>query len=392
MHNILRQYLLAYRNKISNKLFGIVHFPHQGEKNGNILLSFLVDPFTLTPKEHYTDPHSNPWVAMEIARIFSKRGYDIDIINWNNDKFIPRKKYSVCIDLNHNLEKFSKFLDKKCIKIMHATGSYPKFQNHAEEKRVSDIEKRRGVLLPKKRTVPLTNNLKFADFIVGYGNKTVHNTYPTTSSELIPIPIPAMEQYDFPKNKNFESSRKHFLWFGGGGAILKGLDLVVETFASLPHLQLSIIGPSAYEKEFEEIYSKELNLPNITRYERPRINNSGEITVNNKNIIEIFNKCGSVIFLSASEGGSGAVVHAMQAGLYPIITPQSGIDEKAPSIVIENPTIDNIKKTVEDFSNIDPNKLKELSKSTWTFAKKYHTKEAFTKAYESFLDNVVKLK
>ena len=58
---------------------------------------------------------------------------------------------------------------------------------------------------------------------------------------------------NFPKNKNFESSRKHFLWFGGGGAILKGLDLVVETFASLPHLQLSIIGPSAYEKEFEEI-------------------------------------------------------------------------------------------------------------------------------------------
>ena len=65
-----------------------------------------------------------------------------------------------------------------------------------------------------------------------------------------------MEQYDFPKNKNFNEARKHFLWFGGGGAILKGLDLVVETFASLPHLQLSIIGPASYEKSLRKYMQK----------------------------------------------------------------------------------------------------------------------------------------
>ncbi len=391
MHSILGRYLLAYRNKISNKLFGVVRLPCEGKRKGAVLLSYLTGPFTFTPKEYYTDPHSNPWVSMEIARLFSKRGYDVDVIDWNNNHFIPRKKYSVCVDLQYNLSRLSPFLQSKCIKIMHLVSSYPQFQNNAEDERINALKKRRGASLPPKRTDPDTSNPKYADFVEGYGNKTVHNTYPLVGGKIIPIPIPAMEQYDFPKNKDFDKARKHFLWFGGGGAILKGLDLVVETFASLPHLQLSIVGPSSYEKEFGEIYAKELNMPNITRFERPRINKNGEIKAGDKDLLEILNQCGATIFLSASEGGSGAVVHAMQAGLYPIVTPQSGINEEAPSIVIENPTIDNIKKVVEEFSNITPEKLEELSKNSWAFAQKYHTKEAFTKAYENFLDTIVKL-
>lgn len=275
---------------------------------------------------------------------------------------------------------------------MHITGSYPEFQNSAEKERVLLLEKRRGVSLSPQRTVPLTSNLKYADFIAGYGNKTVRSTYPILGEKIIPIPIPAMDKYSFQENKNYDTARKHFLWFGGGGAVLKGLDLVLETFASLPDLHLSIVGPAAFEKEFEEIYSKELNLPNITRYGRPRVNEAGEIKIEDKDILEILNQCGAIIFLSASEGGSGSVVHAMQAGLYPIITPQSGISEEAPSIVIENPTLDNIRRVVEEFSNITPEKLKDLSRNSWMFAQEHYTKEAFTKAYENFIDNIVKIK
>ena len=392
MHNsILGRYLLAYRNKITNGLFSVVSVPAQGSKKGAVLLSFITGPFTLAPGEYFTDPHSNYWVSAEIARLFTIRGYDVDVINWNDNHFMPRKKYAACVDLQYNLERLSPFLGPRCIKIMHLMASSPDFQNNAEQTRLLALEKRRGILLKPRRTDPMTSNLEYADFIVGYGNKTVYGTYPAVGGKIIPIPIPAMEQYDFPKNKNFNEARKHFLWFGGGGAILKGLDLVVETFASLPHLQLSIIGPASYEKEFEEIYAKELSLPNITRYNRPRVNKNGEIKVGDKDLIEILNQCGATIFLSASEGGSGSVVHAMQAGLYPIVTPQSGINEEAPSIIIENPTIDKIKRTVEEFSNITPEKLGELSKNSWAFAQKHYTKEAFTKAYESFLDTLVKL-
>lgn len=392
MSNILGKYLLAYKNKLTNKLFGVVSVPHQGKKKGVVLLSFLTGPFTHTPAEYFTDPHSNNWVSPEIARLFAKRGYDVDVINWNNNLFVPKKKYVACVDMQYSLGRLSQYLPPECTKIMHIVSSYPQFQNNAENKRLQELKERRGVSLPPKRTDPTTSNPQCADFIEGYGNRTVHGTYPLAGKKITPIPIPSMEEYAFPDNKDFAATRKHFLWFGGGGAILKGLDLVIEVFASLPHLQLSIIGPSAYEKEFEEIYKNELNLPNITRYGRPRVDKNGEITVEGRNLLEIFNQCGATIFLSASEGGSGAVVHAMQAGLYPIVTPQSGISEDAPSTVVENPTIENVRKIVEEFSQITPEKLEELSKNSWLFAREHYTKKAFTTAYENFLDNIVKLK
>ncbi|KKU80517.1 MAG: Glycosyl transferase, group 1 [Parcubacteria group bacterium GW2011_GWA1_47_8] len=228
MQNILRRYLLAYRNKITNKLFGRAFIPHQGKKKGVVLLSFLTGPFTLAPGEFYTDPHSNNWASPEIARLFSERGYDVDVINWDNDRFIPRKKYAVCIDMQYNLERLSPYLPKNCIKVMHLVASYPEFQNNAEQARIRALEKRRGVVLAPSRTSPATSNPGIADFLLGYGNKTVHGTYSRFRKQVIPVPVPIMEKYDFPHDKNFEESKKHFLWFGGGGAVLKGLDLVLD--------------------------------------------------------------------------------------------------------------------------------------------------------------------
>lgn len=392
MSNTLRRYLLAYQNKFTNKIFGTAFVPCQGEKKGSILLSFLTGPFTLAPGEFYTDPHSNNWVSPEIARLFSERGYDVDIINWDNNRFIPRKKYAVCIDMQYNLERLSAHLPKDCIKIMHLVASYPEFQNNAEQARIRALEKRNGVVLAPSRTSPITSNPGVADFLLGYGNKTVHGTYARFGKKIIPIPVPVMERYDFPQNKNFEEAKKHFLWFGGGGAILKGLDLVLETFATLPYLHLTIIGPSSFGKEFEDFYAKELILPHITRYEKPRLNRkNGESMVGNISVREVMDECGTILGLSASEGGGGATVQAMQRGLFPIITPQTGINESAPCVIIENPTIENIKKAVEDFSNLPAAKVAELAKASWSFATDHHTKEAFTKSYEDFIDNVLLL-
>jgi len=391
MLNTLRGYVTAYRNKITKKFLGVVHVKHAGRKKGDVLLSFVAHPFTLVPGEFLTDPHSNNWTAPEIARLFSERGYDVDVIDWNNTKFVPRKKYAACIDLCNNLENLASFLTSDCKKIMFIIGSHPEFQNTAENKRISALEKRRGVVLPPKRTVPNIRNAPYVDFIAGYGNETVHGTFSPFHKKVIPIPVPAMDAYDFPKDKNFDITRRHFLWFGGGGSILKGLDLVIEAFSRMPQFTLTIVGPSAYEKDLEKIYAKELALPNIKRYGRPKLMKDSEIITDGKNIREIFNECGAVVYVSASEGGGGAVVHAMQAGVFPIVTPQTGIDERAPSIVIKDPTIENICKAVLSFSELPPEKVRELSKETWSFAQKHHSKEAFTRSFEDFIDNELKM-
>jgi hypothetical protein len=390
--NYINKIYLAYKNKVTNKLFGVVNVCHTRKKVGNALVSFITGPFIQAPWEFFTDPHPNYWTCAEIVRLLNARGYNVDIIDWDNETFIPKKKYDICIDIHHNLERLLPYLGPSCIKAMFIVASYPLFQNNAEKARLNNFEKRKGIKLPQKRYDPLSNNLKYIDFIAGYGNKTVHGTYPLEHKSIIPIPIPAVETYNFQEDKDFETARKHFLWFGGGGAILKGLDIVIETFAKLPHLKLSIIGPSAFEKDFEKIYAKELELPNIVRYSKPKIQTDGSITTDGIPIQNILNSCAAIVSLSGSEGGGGATIQAMQAGLFPIITPQTGINEDAPSIVITEPTIENITKTVQDFSLLPPEELKSMAKDAWQFVRNNHTKKHFTESFDALLENILNTK
>src|SRR3989344_2271804 len=218
MPNILR----AYTNKLTNKFFGVAHLPPQGKKKGDVLMSYLVQPFTLAPWEYPTDPHTNYWECGEIARLFSERGYAVDIINWNNTNFTPHKPYIAIVDTTQNLERLASFLPQDCKKVMHITFSY--YQNDTEQIRLNNLKSRRGVTLSPARTEHTSKNPAYADFLEGFGNKTVHQTFSKFSKPIYPIPISITQSFEFPQEKNFTEARKHFLFFGGGGAILKGLD------------------------------------------------------------------------------------------------------------------------------------------------------------------------
>ena len=189
----LPSYLTAYKNKITNKLWGVVSLHTKQKRKGIALLSFITGPFTLAPGEYFSDPHPNYWTAPEIARLFLERGYDVDVIEWNNFNFIPRKKYAVCVDLQYNLARLSQFLPKDCKKVMFLIASHPSHQNKVEEMRLQAALKRRGFPLPPKRTDPMTSDPRSADFLLGFGNRTVHGTYASFGKEILPIPVPAMD-------------------------------------------------------------------------------------------------------------------------------------------------------------------------------------------------------
>jgi len=392
MNNTAYKYFIAYRNKITNKFFGVVHLRTGKKKQGVILLSFITGPFTRTPKEYFTDPHSHYWVCAEITRLFLERGYDVDVINAFNEHFIPKKNYVACIDLHHNLERLSPFLPQKCIKIMHIASSEPNFQNNAEQNRIKQLLQRRNAVMATRRVDIISNNPKYADFLEGYGNETVHNTYGSFGKKIIPIHVPVMKMYDFPMNKDFDNTRKHFLWFGGGGAILKGLDLVAEVFAGMPDKHLSIIGPAGYEKEFEEIYANELRLPNITRYPRPKFTENGEIQIGDKKLTEILDQCVAIVYPSASEGTSGSVLQAIHSGLIPIVSKETGINaEEAGGITLTSCSLSEIETAIKKVSEMSAEEIQKRAKMAWDYARKYHTKENFSKEYSSFIDTILKL-
>lgn len=355
-----------------------------------MLLSYITGPFTLFPWQFHTDPHTSYWECAEMARQFAKRGYDVDIISWQNDSFIPHKKYKICIDIQKNLGRLEKFLQRDCLKVMHIVSAESSFQNKAEQKRIDDLKARRGIAIAPQRTLAENDNPGHADFLEGFGNKTTKGSYKIYGKEIFDVPISVAKTYPFPANKNFEKAKKQFLWFGGGGAVHKGVDLVLEAFAETPQLSLHIAGPIASERDFVKAYKKELSLPNIFVHGRPKLDKIGNMTIDGQPFSKLTDKCATVIYPSCSEGASGAVIQAMHAGLFPIITPETGIDENAPSIIIDQPTVQGIKNVALEFSEKSTPDVERMSREAWIFANHFHTKKTFSQAYSDFIDNILK--
>ncbi|HEU0080898.1 MAG TPA: glycosyltransferase [Candidatus Paceibacterota bacterium] len=384
----IRAFYRAYRNKVSNKLWGVVRVPAVGPKKGYALLSYLVSPFTQTPRERHTDPHASYWECAEIAKLLSLRGYEVDVIDWRDERFVPKKPYALCIDIQRNLERLAPLLPQRCTKVFHLVSSYPEFQNSAEGRRLDDLKRRRGVSLPAHRRERVSLAPRFADHIEGFGNRTVHATYARFAKKIAPIRESVAQEFDFPASKDFETAKRSFLWFGGGGAVHKGLDLVLEAFAQMPDLRLHVVGPVHKEAEFMKEYARELALPNVTLYERPRFDGRGRMTVGDRLFSEVAGRCGAIVYLSCSEGTSGAVVQAMHAGLYPIITPETGIYEDAPAAVIEQPTVEAVVTAIRSFSALPAAEAERLGRTAWSYAKATYSKDQFTKTYSAFLDTI----
>jgi len=383
--NFLKKTYWAYRNKITNKLWGVVYMPAQGKKKGNVLISYFTEPFTLAPWEPFSNFHTMYWECYEIARLFSERRYAVDIIDSKNTAFIPKKPYVVCVDVDKNLLRLSELLPKDCKKVFHILISHWEAYNAAEQERLNRLEHRRGVRLAPRRKMPPTQNANIADFLEGFGNKTIFDTFSQFKKPIFFIPISAVIPFDFPKKKDWDKARKHFLWVGGGGAVLKGLDIALEAFTMMPDLHLHVCGPVYAEKDFVEAYRKEIE-------ETPNIHAYGRIDIGSKQFADIINKCSALVYPSGGEGSSGAVVQAMHAGLVPIITHETGIQEDSGYIVLENPTSVSIAKTVRDFSDTHIEKVREKAYLIWKYARDHYTRKTFSAAYARFIDEVLKLK
>lgn len=377
--NKIKKIYWAYRNKITNKLFGVVHMKAVGKKKGDILISYITAPFTNAPWEPLSNYHTMYWECYELAKILSEKGYSSDIIDAGNTEFIPKKTYRVCIDSEKNLERFLPYLPRDCKKVFFEFMSDWKAYNEAEESRLLALEKRRGVKLLPRRKLDPSRNGEIADYIIGFGNKTIFKTFERFSKPVIHIPISSVKEFDYPEDKNFSESMKNFVWMGGGGAVLKGLDITLEAFSKMPEFNLHVLGPASAEKDFVKEYKKELE-------ETPNINYYGRVDVTGEKFKSIIDKCSAVVYPSGAEGTSGTIVLAMHAGLVPIISNETGVDEASGYIPLENPTPESIIKTITKFSNMTEVEVKNISKKTWEYARTHYTRKNHTNACKEFIE------
>jgi glycosyltransferase involved in cell wall biosynthesis len=364
--------------KIALKLHGgIWTLPSKVPVKGRVLLSYTTLPF-VSPGS--LGGHSNRWECRRIAQIWNKKGFEVDIVDISNASFIPKKKYSYCIDVENGLERLTPLVGEKCVKIYHITSAYWKFQNDAEAKRLADIHSRRGCDLSPRRKLPPSKNIELADIASMIGNDFTESTYAFAGKKIVRIPISTTHTFPSPEGKDFERIRRNYIWLGGAGMAHKGLDLVLEAFAAMPEYSLTIFGKK--DSDFADCYKKEL-------FETPNIRYAGMIDMGSEAFSSIIQDSLGLVFPSSSEGSSGGVVTSLHAGLIPIISRESGVDVPGFGTILQSNSIEEIQKEVRKLSSSSPEELLRRALTAWKFANEKHTKDRFSHAYEKFVDDLI---
>ncbi|MDO9523366.1 MAG: glycosyltransferase [Methanocorpusculum sp.] len=374
--------LIQYARFIISKILhpNIIHLNNQNNSKKFVLLSYITNPFRMSPNNSRFNHHSNKWECRKMANIWLKHGYNVDVIDWNNTHFIPKRNYAIFIDIHANMERLTPFL-KNSKKILHITGAHWKFQNTAETKRLSDLKSRRGFSLKPRRQVTPCNGIEYADCATILGNKFTQDTYAFSKKVLYPIHLST--SLLFPHyEKDFTKINKNYLWLGSTGMVHKGLDLVLEAFSQLPDYNLIVCGPVDMEKDFENAYFKEL-------YQSSNIKTLGFVSLDSKDFLDTIQNTVGLIYPSCSEGQAGSVISCMHAGLIPIISYESGVDTGDFGCTLSENTIDAIIEAVISLSQKPTEELRIMSYKSWSYAREYHTREMFSKDYEDFVEKIL---
>ena len=370
----------TFLKKVWFKLRGgvLTLYPDDKEVRGRVLLSHETVGF-FRPDSDPLSAHPNYWGAKQIARTFLDRGYVVDVIRYDNHSFLPKKKYNYAIDVDENLGRFGKLLGADCVKIFHILAAHWLFQNTAEYKRCLDLQKRRGVTVYPRRTVRPSLSIENADIGAHFGNEFTRGTYEYAGKKLVPIPAPLTHTYPSPVAKNIDRARKNFVWFGGAGAVHKGLDLTLEAFVGMPDYNLTICGKVG-DEDFLTAYKKELSLPNITL--------KGWVDAGGAEFEKIRNESLGLVFPSCSEGAGQSGLVATHAGLIPIVSFETGISVNDFGVLLKESSVEAIREAVLTVSNLPEKELRARILAGWAYMQKYHSREAFAESWATLVDEL----
>jgi len=378
-----------------NNIGKVATLRHENAYKGNVLLSYVIEPFLLRPGEAVSVSHHHDWLSWQIARTFSGLGYDVDVIDYRDGEFMPRKKYDYLVGARTNFQRLARLTGDDCVKILHLDTAHWIFNNAAAYRRHLDLQLRRHVSLHSLKWVEPNWAIECADYTTtNWGNQFNVGTYAYAGKPVFQIPLPACAVYPWPEDKDFEACRSRFVWFGSAGLVHKGLDLVLEAFAKTPECSLTVCGPLRKkgqnsmdgelqcDHKFEEAFSREL-------YDTPNIGTAGWIDITSPEFLEICNQSIGVVFPSCAEGGGASVVTCMQAGLVPIVSYESNVEVEDFGVTLKTNTIEDIEEAIRELSKRPVKELTARARKTWEFARAHHTREKFTEIYGKVITQIM---
>jgi glycosyltransferase involved in cell wall biosynthesis len=212
-----------------------------------------------------------------------------------------------------------------------------------------------------------------------FGNDFTKRTYGLVSSKIHHLPMSVTSVPEILNNRNYATAKTKFVWLNSHGALLKGLDVIIDAFTILPDMELHILGDMEREAKFMNAISCELHAA-------PNIKFEGWIDINESHFKEIATGCAWVIGASFSEGGGGSILNCMAKGLIPVISRSSSISlpEKTGFYVEEN-NATGLVALLKIITTLPAAELQAMSSNAYNFIAANHTLENFKARYKEFL-------
>ena len=185
--------------------------------------------------------------------------------------------------------------------------------------------------------------------------------------------------------KDFNKIRKNFLFFGSGGTLHKGLDIVINIFKKRTDLNLTICGNYDYEPNFKNYYS------NVFENKFSNIKFAGFVNIESDEFKNIMDNNAAVIFPSLSEGGAVAILNVMaNGGLIPIISESSGLDVGHYGFMFQEISEKNVEQYIDKFLQLDIDKLRELSTSVKNETRHLYSYDKYKTNLAQIINNELK--
>jgi hypothetical protein len=362
---------------------GIVSFnKKRHKKNGLIIYApWAVAAFRdRTYREKDFVSHSMHWESIEIVKALTELGYNIDYADCTAP--LPKitwAKYNLVIDERGNLYDNISKID--AIKIFYATGCHWSFHNDAEELRINEFNDRFGLNLTTQRKVDPILSGTVADITTYFGNDFQKQLFPDPQKAIslnlstVFLPLPKLV-------RPVEERRKNFIWLGSRGFIHKGLDIVVEAFINQPDLNLHICTDLTLEPEFHNWFKNIIAKSKNIFYH-------GFLDVTSTEFFSVIAKCIAIPYVSCAEGGAGAVLQAMQFNCFPIVNKSTALRGEEFGIVLKGNTrrelLEQLIESLDEIRNLPIKYLKEMTEASGEYARKNHSRKAYSDSFKELL-------
>jgi glycosyltransferase involved in cell wall biosynthesis len=374
--------------KVFKKTFYKNYRKYCSSIKGKALLYFKTDVLA-KPKLAKQYKHTNDWEILEILKILNLMGYSVDVIDRNikAHHIQIKDEYDVFIGLGAgDSGKFFSQIASLCpsaIKIFFAAGPEPDLSNQYIKDRYSLHNSRNPdskILLRRLITsVDISKAMSHTDVIFCIGNEFSINTYKKHNKDIYPIyPSSHPELMLTPEDLSYRRPNQ-VLYIGGSGNVVKGLDLLLETFVDLPDMHLHIC--AGKEEDFHSAYQKHLE-------DYANIHWHGFVQVGGDKFKEITRTCGFVALPSCSEGIATSVTTAMRRGLIPVVTYEAGIDTGSFGIMLDNLEINSLKNTFGKLAQYPHGKFIQNQIKSYQNSFSY-TQSNFSSSFETALLQVL---